>query len=294
MGELGRKFRQHMLLRGFAEATKESYESAMIGLVRAYGGVPPDRLTCEQVQAHVARMIGERHLAWSTVNVHVSAFRCFYREVLKQRSDQFSLPPRGHSRTRPSILDHESVRLILAAHTNLKHRALLATVYGGGLRVSEACRLRPHHIESAPDRMLVRVEQGKGHKDRYTLLSHSGLALLREYWRRYRPGEWLFPGHGGKGPLSVEAAQHVYWSACEKAGINRERARGIHSLRHAFASHLMEDGVAVPVIQRLLGHTALATTSKYCHVSRALLQNVRSPADTLGAGSPADVLNSGR
>ncbi len=166
MGEMGRKFRQHMVLRGFAEATKESYESAMIALVRAHGGTSPELLTCEQVQAHVAQLIGERHLSWSTVNVHVSAFRCFYRDVLKRRQDQFSLPPRGHSRTRPSILDHESVRLILAAHNNRKHRALLATVYGGGLRVSEACRLRPHHIESAPDRMLIRVEQGKGHKDR--------------------------------------------------------------------------------------------------------------------------------
>ena len=294
MGELGRRFREYMVARGFAPATKESYEYAMVDLFRAYDNVSPDLLTCDQVQAHVARLAGERQLAWSTVNVHVSAFRCFYRDVLKRHGDQFSLPPRGHSRTRPSILDHGSVRQILAAPTNLKHRALLATIYGGGLRVSEACRLRPHHIESAPDRMLVRVEQGKGHKDRYTLLSHSGLALLREYWRHYRPGEWLFPGLGHKGPLSVEAAQHVYHSACEKAGISRERARGIHSLRHAFASHLMEDGVAVPVIQQLLGHTALATTSKYCHVSRALLQNVRSPADTLGAGSPADVLNSGR
>jgi site-specific recombinase XerD len=273
-----------MVLRGFADATKESYEGAMVGLVRAYGGVSPDQLSCDQVQAHVARLIGERHLAWSTVNVHVSAFRCFYREVLKRRNDEFSLPPRGHSRTRPSILDHESVRQILAVHTNLKHRALLALVYGSGLRVSEVCRLRPHHIESAPDRMLVRVEQGKGHKDRYTLLSHSGLALLREYWRDYRPGTWLFPGTGRTGPLSVAAAQHVYWKACAKSGISRDRGRGIHMLRHAFASHLMEDGVALPVIQRLLGHSALSTTTVYCHVSRALLQNVRSPADTLSAG----------
>lgn len=294
MGELGRKFRQHMVLRGFAAATKESYEGAMIGLVRAYGDVPPDQLTCEQVQAHVARLIGERRLAWSTVNVHVSAFRCFYRDVLKRLNDQFSLPPRGHSRTRPSILDRASVGRILAAHTNLKHRALLAMVYGSGLRVSEVCALRPCHIESAPDRMLVRVEQGKGHKDRYTLLSHRALAVLREYWLRYRPGEWLFPGVGRGGPLSVEAAQHVYLKACEKTGIGRDRAHGIHTLRHCFASHLMEDGVPLPVIQRLLGHSALSTTTVYCHVSRALLQNVRSPADLLGGGSPFDTFGGGQ
>jgi site-specific recombinase XerD len=287
MNELGRKFRQHMVLRGFAEKTKDAYEHAMSELALAYGGVSPDLLTCEQIQAHVAHLIEERHLAWSTVNVHVSAFGCFYREMLKRRGDAFSLPPRGRSRKRPTVLDRESVRLILAAHTNIKHRALLAMVYGSGLRVSEVCRLRPCHIESAADRMLVRVEQSKGRKDRYTLLAHSALTVLRAYWLECRPGEWLFPGVWGIGPLSVKAAQRVYTQACVKTGIDPARAHGIHTLRHCFASHLMEDGVALPVIQRLLGHSALSTTAVYCHVSRAMLQNVRSPADTLGGWSPS-------
>ena len=169
MSELANRFREHMELRGFAEKTKKAYDGAMADLARAYATVPPDRITGEQVRAHVARLSSERHLAWTTVNVHVSAYNCFYREVLK-RSDEFPLPPRGRARKRPVVLERESVRLILSAHTNLKHRALLARVYGSGLRVSEVCRLRPCHIESAPDRMLVRVEQGKGRKDRYTVL----------------------------------------------------------------------------------------------------------------------------
>jgi site-specific recombinase XerD len=285
MSELGKQFRQYMVLRGFAAATKESYEGAMIALVRAHGGISPDQLTCDQVQAHLARLIGERRLSWNTVNVHACAFRCFYRDVLKRREDEFSLPPRGRARQRPTILDRASVAAIMAAHTNLKQRALLAMVYGSGLRVSEVCRLRPCHIESAPDRMMVRVEQGKGHKDRYTLLSRNALLLLRQYWLRYRPGNWLFPGAGGKGPISIPTAQRVYRDACLKAGVDHERAGGIHTLRHCFASHLMEDGVALPVIQKLLGHSSLKTTSVYCHVSRALIGNVRSPADTLGEGS---------
>lgn len=286
MSELASRFHEHMELRGFAEKTKQAYDGAMADLARAYPGIPPDRLTDAQIRAHVARLSAERHLAWSTVNVYVSAYSCFYCEVLK-RGGEFPLPPRGRSRTRPVVMDRESVRRILSAHTNLKHRALLAMVYGSGLRVGEVCRLRPSDIESAPDRMMVRVVQGKGRKDRYTLLSRDALTVLREYWLAFRPRKWLFPGARGDAPLTVAAVQRVYGQACAKAGVSHERARGIHTLRHCFASHLMEDGVALPVIQRLLGHSALSTTSVYCHVSRALLQNVRSPADTLGGWLPS-------
>ena len=285
MGELGRKFRQHMVLRGFAEATKESYEHALVDLVRAYDGKSPDLLTNEEIQAHVARLTSERHLAWTTINVYVSAYKIFFHDLLQRPDSEFSLPRRGRARIRPHVLDRASVRKILDAHKNLKHRDFLAMVYGSGLRVSEACRLRPCDIESAPDRMMVRVEQAKGRKDRYTLLSSSALELLREYWLKYRPaGGWVFPRRGTSEPFSVAGAQHVYWNACAKAGISRARAHGIHTLRHCFASHLMEDGVALPLIQRLLGHNDLSTTSVYCHVSRALLENVRSPADRLADG----------
>lgn len=282
MSELGRRFREFMVIRGFAEATRESYEGAMVGLVRAYGGVSPEQLSCGQVQTHIARMIGERGRSWNTVNVHVCAFRCFYRDVLGRTQDEFWLPPRGRARRRPTILDRASVAAILAAPRDLRGRALLALVYGSGLRVSEVCRLRPCHIESAPDRMLVRVEQGKGHKDRYTLLAQSALDLLRAYWRKYRPqGDWIFPGRDG-GPVSVPTVQRMYREACLRAGIPRERAHGIHTLRHCFASHLMEAGTPLPVIQQLLGHGALSTTSVYCHVSRAQLGDTRSPGDLLG------------
>lgn len=284
MGELGRKFRQHMLLRGFAEATKESYKYAMVDLVRAYNGTSPELLTRDQIQAHVASLATQRKLAWSTINVYVSAYQCFFHEMLKRPDAEFLLPRRGKAHIRPHILDRASVQKVLNAHTNLKHRALLAMIYGSGLRVGEACRLRPCDIESAPDRMMVRVEQGKGRKDRYTLLSHSALAILREYWRQEHPGEWLFPQRLASKPMSTNGVSHVYLNACAKAGIPHERAHGIHTLRHCFASHLMEDGVALPVIQQLLGHRNLSTTSVYCHVSRAHLENVRSPADRLNGG----------
>ena len=284
MGELGKLFRQHLVLRGLAETTKELYEHAMVDLVRAYGGRSPETLTLEEVQAHLAHLATQRKLAWSTLNVRVSAYRCFYQGLLKRSDVEFSLPRRGKSHIRPHILDRASVQKILEAPVNLKHRALLAMVYGSGLRVGEVCRLRSCHIESAPDRMMVRVDQGKGRKDRYTLLSQRALESLRAYWLQERPVEWLFMRAGGQGPMTKEGASHVYKTACAKAGIPRDRAHGIHTLRHCFASHLMEDGVALPVIQRLLGHRNLSTTSVYCHVSRALLENVRSPCDRLSGG----------
>ena len=281
MGEMGRLFRQHLVLRGFSESTKELYEYAMVELVREYGGRSPETLTLAEVQAHLVRLTTQRKLAWSTLNVRVSAYRCFYQGVLKRSEVEFSLPKRGKAHTRPHVLDRASVQKILEAPTNLKHRALLAMTYGSGLRVSEVCHLRSCHIESAPDRMMVRVEQSKGRKDRYTLLSHRALESLRAYWLQERPVEWLFTRTGGKGPMTTKGVSSVYKTACAKAGIPRDRAHGIHTLRHCFASHLMEDGVALPVIQQLLGHHDLSTTSVYCHVSRAMLENVRSPCDHL-------------
>jgi integrase/recombinase XerD len=279
MAELRERFGQYMRLKGFAEKTQEGYLRAMVDLVKTYG-ISPDQLNNDQIQAHLDRLIRERHLAWSTVNVYFSAYRCFFRDLLKRQATEFSLPPRGRSRKRPTVLDRETVRRILEAPQNLKHRALLMTVYGSGLRVSEVCRLRPHHIESAPDRMLVRVEQGKGHKDRHTILSKRGLNLLREYWRAYRPGPWLFFGYDRTQPLCKASAQLIYHQACHKAGV--QNAHGIHSLRHAFATHMLEQGTDLLVIQRCLGHTALSTTAVYCHLSAAHLRHVRSPADTLG------------
>jgi integrase/recombinase XerD len=279
MGELREQFGRHMRLRGLAQKTQTLYDHAIVDLVRAYR-IAPDQLTNDQIQAHLDRIIRERGVSWSTTNVYFAAYRCFYQDFLKRSIKDFWLPSRGRSRKRPRILDRETVRRILEGPRLLKHRALLTMVYGSGLRVSEVCRLRPHHIESAPDRMLVRVEQGKRRKDRTTILSVRGLELLRECWRKYGPTVWLFFGHDRTKPLPIPTAQRIYHHACRRAGV--QEAHGIHSLRHAFATHLLEQGANLGVIQRCLGHSAISTTALYCHVSAAALRQVRSPADTLG------------
>lgn len=278
MGALRDQFLQYMRLKGFADRTIESYEGALVELTRAYG-VAPDTLSIAQIQAHLDHLIRVRKLAWSTVNVRVSAFRCFYGEMLKRSATEFSLPPRGRARKRPRVLNRQSVRQILEAPRNLKHRALLALVYGSGLRVSEVVCLKPRQIESAPDRMMVRVEQGKGRKDRYTLLSRYSLELLRAYWRKYRPTEWLFFGFDPTRPLAIGSAQVIYYQACKAAGLRDHP--GIHGLRHAFATHLLEQGTDLLVIKQCLGHSSLSTTAQYCHLTAEHLLKVRSPADVL-------------
>jgi len=250
----------------------------MIELARYYNR-PPDQLSNEEIQAFLVQIITIRRLAWSTVNVYFSAFRCFYEKVLRWDRADFHIPPRGRSHHRPFVLSRQAVARILQATLNLKHRALLAMVYGSGLRVSEVCCLRPHHIESSPDRMMVRVEQGKGHKDRYTVLSRQALNTLRDYWRAYRPGPWLFFGRDKLQPMDSGTALHIYYQACSRAGVSE--AHGIHSLRHAFATHLMENGVPLFTIQRWMGHSALATTAGYCHVTSEHLRSVVSPLDCL-------------
>ena len=153
----------------------------------------------------------------------------------------------------------------------------LMTVYGGGLRLGEACRLQPCHIDSA--RMQIRVEEGKGRKDRYTLLSPRLLGELRDYYRLFRPKEWLFFGRDRSQPLPSATGQRIFYTAQERAGLPDKG--GIHSLRHSFATHLLESGVEITAVQRLLGHSSLSTTSVYLHVRQERLAQIQSPLQLL-------------
>lgn len=280
MGALRERFRGHMVLRGLSPKTIESYDHAMVDLVRGYG-VSPDRLSNDQIQAHLQRLIEQRRAAWSTVNVYFSAFRCFYRQVLGWDQTRFHIPSRGRTHQRPMLLSHEELGRLMRAAGNPKHRALLMTTYGAGLRVSEVVNLKPAHIESSPDRMMIRVEQGKGRKDRYTVLFDWVLAELRAYWREYRPVIWLFPGAEPTRPISVATAQNIYYAARDASGI--VHGRGIHTLRHCFASYLLEAGADLFTVKRLLGHADISTTVGYLHVGTVSQRPLCSPLNPLGA-----------
>lgn len=277
MGALRVRFQRFLTLRGLSPKTIQIYQDAMVDLVRAYR-ISPDRLTNDQIQNHLLWLIEERKLAWSTLNVRFCAYRSFYRNILNWDQTRFTLPPRGRPRKRPQVLSREEVGRLIQATRNLKHRAFLLTAYGAGLRVSEVTRLQACHIESSPDRMMVRVEQGKGHKDRYSVLFPWVLDTLRAYWRAYRPVLWLFPGHDPRRPLSVTGAQRIYHQARQDAGIHH--GRGIHTLRHCFASHLLEAGVDIYTVKRLLGHASLCTTAGYLHVTTVQQRPLTSPLET--------------
>jgi site-specific recombinase XerD len=202
--------------------------------------------------------------------------RFFYTQTLQRPFSKLPLPKRA--RTLPVVLSREEVARILASTATLRERALLMTTYGGGLRVSEVVRLRVGDIDA--QRGMLRVEQGKGRKDRYTLLGPRLLAQLRHYWQVYRPVRpWLFPQRYKALPMDPSTAQKIYYGAKQRAGITK--AGGIHALRHAFASHLLEAGTDLPTLQRLLGHESVTTTMHYVHVARSHVAAQGSPLDSL-------------
>lgn len=273
---LREQFSNYITLRGFSPKTKEAYIGAVAGLAKYYNQ-SPDKLSNDQIQAYLLYLIEKRKLAWSSTNVVFSGLRCFYLHVLKWDKARFHIPSRPRQKKLPLLLSIEEVNRLLNAASSIKHRTLLMTVYGAGLRVSEVVGLKPHHIESS--RMMIRVEQGKGKKDRYTILPQKLLFQLRTYWEACLPQSWLFFGNDKTKPMTIETAQKIYYNAKNKAGITK--AKGIHTLRHCFATHLLDQGVDIYTIKQLLGHTALVTTSKYLHTTKEKIAAVKSPLDTI-------------
>lgn len=276
MTPLRKKMIRELELRRKSPKTVEAYVIAVAQLASHYHR-SPERIGLEEIREYLHYLITKRKLAFSSCNQKLAALKFFYQQVLGWQDFDLRVPAKRSGRL-PEPLSREQVaRLLVAAEYNLKHRTLLATTYAAGLRVGELVRLRPKDIHS--ERMLIRVDQGKGRKDRYTLLSPKLLSQLRDYWRLYRPGEWMFPGQPPTGPLYITSAQRAFYKAKQVAGITH--GHGIHSLRHSFASHLLEAGVDLPTLQRLLGHTSLATTAKYLHVTEKRLASTGSPFDLL-------------
>lgn len=274
--ELRKRFENYLIVNRLAQKTQEAYLNAVAGLSKHYNQ-PPERLTDEQIQKYLVYLIRHRKLSWSSCNVNFSGLHCFYKKFLNRPQTEFSIPPRPRQKKLPEILSRQEVlKLIDAAHDE-RHRALLMITYGSGLRVSETVHLKPHHIES--DRMLVRIEQAKGRKDRYTLLSQKALDELRIYWKVRRPEKWLFYGRDKAQPMDVTTAQKIYYRTKKAAGITR--GKGIHTLRHCFATHLLEQGIDIYLIKRFLGHLSIQTTLGYLHLLPDRLAEVKSPLDTL-------------
>lgn len=285
MKPLRQKLVDALTLRGYSVRTIESYVSSVESLSKAYWR-SPEKISDEEIAGFLLRGVREEHWSASTLNVRISGLRFFYQHVLGRSlmEVQRALPRCKRARRAPRVYSRgELERLFENGCRNLKERVFLMTVYGGGLRLGEACRLKLQDIES--ERLRIRVEQSKGKKDRYTLLSERLLKELREYYRWYRPAEYLFASsRDPHQPWSHRAGQGVFRRALERAGLPNRG--GIHSLRHSFATHLLEAGVEITVIRVLLGHNSLAATSVYLHVADTRFGQLRSPLD-LGAAPGA-------
>lgn len=278
MTTLRQRMDDAMVLRGFALRTRESYLAAVTALAKHYHR-SPDLLSSEEVQAYLLHLIVQRRLAYASVNQAACACRFLFGAVLRRPQERFDIPMAKAPKTLPRILSREEVSRLFDAAANLRARTLLMTTYAAGLRVSEVCALLLADIESAPDRMCLKVRQGKGSRDRYTMLSPALLASLREYWRLCRPSTWLFPNPPGTGPIDPQTAQRMYCAARDRAGLGRQG--GIHTLRHCFATHLLESGADIHTIQRLLGHGHVSTTMRYFHLAHHKLTGTTSPLELL-------------
>ena len=278
MGKHSDAMGEAMALRGFAARTQKAYLGWMRRLVKESRRTA-DELNESDVRAFVLRLTGEKRSV-STINQAISAFAFFYGEVIP-REWRLVGYQRAPQRL-PVTLSAEEVRRLLDAAPSLRQRAIMEVSYSGGLRLGEVLRLKVTDIDSG--RMVIRVERGKGGKDRTVMLAASLLETLRAWWKQGRPRTWLFPGQGGKRPLNPTVAQRGFTVAKQAARIDKPVS--FHSLRHSFATHLMESGVNVRTIQVLLGHRSLGTTERYTHVAGAYLRETRSPLDRLRETPP--------
>lgn len=281
MTELRQRMQDAMVQRGFAQRTQETYIGAIWRMAKHYRR-DPATYTPEEVQAYLLHMVKERKLSYSSMNQAACAAQFLFQTVLGHGRDQFHIPFAKVPAKQPELLAREEITRLFTACTHPARRMLLQTIYATGLRVSEACLLKVSDIDSAPDRMCVRVACGKGGKGRYSILSPTLLGLLRQYARTFAPKTWLFTDSTGRQPMYIEMAQRAYNGAGLRAGITK--TGGIHTLRHCFATHLLEGGVDLFTIQKLLGHTHIATTGRYLHL---ISPQFRPPKDI----DPLDLLS---
>ena len=276
MSELRRKMLADLRIRNYAERTQEIYITRVAEMARGLGR-SPDTLSGEEVREYLRYLKEERDVSRSAFAQVVGALRFLYRETL----DRPEMMPRirypRSKRRHPVVLSPEEVARLLKAIRNLKHRTVAMVLYGAGLRISEALALELRDIDSG--RMVITVRHGKGDADRQIALSTVLLEALRKYWQAYRPARCLFPGGDPEKPMVSSTIQRALKAARVRAGI--AKPAGPHVLRHSYATHLMEAGTDLRVIQTLLGHRSIKTTQIYTHVATERLRGIRSPLDAL-------------
>jgi integrase/recombinase XerD len=265
-----------MTARRFSEATRKDYVRH-VRTFAAFLGRSPDTATSDDLRRFQLHMAQQQVSPWS-INAAVAALRFFFTVTLERPDLVRPLRLVNEPRKAPVVLSQEEVARLLEAAPGLKYKAALSVAYGAGLRVSEVAHLKVSDIDS--ERMTLRVEQGKGQRDRYVMLSPQLLELLRDWWRAARPQVWLFPGQNPINPMTPRQLNRAVTAAKDLAGIAKRVSP--HTLRHSFATHLLEQGVDIRVIQVLLGHAKLETTALYTRVAVNTVRDIKSPLERLG------------
>ena len=277
MSPLRRRMIEDMQIRNLAPHTQRAYVEQVVRFAR-YFRKSPEHLGPAEIRTYLLYLAHDKHLAASSIIVAVSALRFFYTVTLKRSwIVKDDIPTGRQAKKLPVVLSQGEVARFLAAVANLKHRVILTVCYATGLRISEAVRLTPAAIDS--QRMVIRVEQGKGRKDRYVMLPPRLLDMLRDYWQRTHPGAWLFPGDRPGRPICPLTINHTCREVRQQCGIGKPVTP--HSLRHAFAVHLLEAGTDLRTIQLLLGHRSLSTTARYLLIATSKVCATASPFESL-------------
>lgn len=269
-----RQLRDALKARGYSDKTIKAYT---LQTQRFFAGIPEEAgsINDAAVQKYALSLL-EKGLSHAYVNQAISALKFYFRHVLKRPKSNGYIRPKKESKL-PDVLSLSEVARLLKSLKNPKHQAMLYLTYTSGLRVSEVVRLRPEDCDR--ERNVVKVRQGKGRKDRQTLLSETAIAAVERYLEQAKPEGWLFPGQREGRHLTERSAQKVFEKALAEAGIRKQVS--IHSLRHSFATHLLENGIDLRYIQELLGHQSVRTTERYTHVSKRDIGRIQSPLDRL-------------
>lgn len=279
MTTLREKMKDAMLLRGFSAGTQKRYLSEVIKLDNYYK-YSPAKLSQEEIKDYLKYLVTERKLAASSYNVAVHSLRFFYDMVLRRIISYRDFPLSKEPKRLPDILSTTEVASIIKAAGNIKHRTILVLTYGAGLRSAEVANLQVKDIDS--DRMQIHIRNGKGGKDRYVVLSPAMLKMLRDYWRKCRvriQSIWIFPGQSNVCSITPSTVGMVYKQAKKSAGISKQG--GVHSLRHAFATHSLEAGEDLYTIKQLLGHSCIESTARYLRLTNNKMRSIKPPIEAL-------------
>ncbi len=265
-----------LTLKGYSPKTKKAYINHFKRFC-VFVNNEDEKINEKWLKKYTLYLLEHKEVSHSYANQAINAVKFYVQHVKKEKMKMCDMPRPKAQKKLPNVLSEEEVKRIIDALSNNKHKVLLMIVYSSGLRVSEVVRLKISDVDS--DRMLVRIRQGKGRKDRYSMLSEAALEELRKYYKEYKPKEWLFESQDKKWHLSERTVQKVFKNACKKANIKKEV--GIHSLRHSFATHLLEGGVDLRYIQEILGHKSSKTTEIYTHVTKKSIGKIVSPLDRI-------------